>query len=184
MLGRSRWVFGQQGLQVKRARKHCQHAASVTRPLFLRSIPVQLDSVAIGVAKVEGLADAMIRRTLQLDARLDQPPQSIGQRRPSGVENGNVVEPRRSRWRWRSALTLPSVQANVMVIPARRQERRLPPHALHDLEAQHTVVERDRPFQVGDFEMDVADAGMRIDRLKWWKGLRSEGRVWRYHAGL
>ena len=51
-----------------------------------------------------------------------------------------------------------------MVIPAGGDERRLRSHLLLNLEAEHTAVEGERSFEVGDFEVDVTDTGVRMKR--------------------
>jgi hypothetical protein len=58
---------------------------------------------------------------------------------------------------------LPGVQADVVVIAARRQKRSAVAHALGDVEAEDIVIETDRPFKVGDLEMHVPDAGLGVD---------------------
>jgi hypothetical protein len=36
-------------------------------------------------------------------------------------------------------------------------------HALSDIEPEHAVVERDRSFEVGDFQVDVSDIDLWMD---------------------
>src|SRR5262245_57854543 len=45
-----------------------------------------------------------------------------------------------------------------MVVPARRDERRLPAPALLNLESEDPAIEVDAPLEVGDLEVDVPDA--------------------------
>ena len=52
----------------------------------------------------------------------------------------------------------------MMVIVARGDEGGLCAVARDQREAEHAAIERERPFDIGDFQMDMADAGLRIDR--------------------
>src|ERR1700719_4094051 len=92
-----------------------------------------------------------------------------------------MIEAGRAGRRRIPAQTFPRVQANVMVIPACRQKRRGVTHALHDLEAQHAGIKVESTIQVGDFEMDVADADSGIHRKgsDWFLSA-----IWRVHARL
>ena len=66
----------------------------------------------------------------------------------------------------RAALALPGVQPDVVVVAARRDERRLRAVPLRQLETKDTAVERQRTFQVGDLQVDVADPGAGVDRAR------------------
>jgi hypothetical protein len=68
-----------------------------------------------------------------------------------------------------------------MVISACGEKRRGVTHALHDLEAQCPRVKMESTIQVGDFEMNVADAdsGIRHKGSDWLLSV-----VWRVHARL
>ena len=50
-----------------------------------------------------------------------------------------------------------------MVVPAGREKHRVPPIPGGHLEPEHVAVERQRPVEVGDREMDVPDPGLRVD---------------------
>ena len=52
----------------------------------------------------------------------------------------------------------------MVMIVARRDERGLRAVARDQRKAEHAAIERQRPLDIGDFEMDMADAGLRIDR--------------------
>ena len=75
-----------------------------------------------------------------------------------------MVQARGPRRRRRPAQALPGVQPDVVVVAARRDERRLRAVPLGDLEAEDAAVEPQRPLQVGDLQVDVADADLGIDR--------------------
>jgi hypothetical protein len=57
------------------------------------------------------------------------------------------------------AQAFPGLRPDLVVIAARRQERRMPPVALHHLEPQHAGAEGDGAVVVGHLEMDMADTG-------------------------
>jgi uncharacterized membrane protein YdjX (TVP38/TMEM64 family) len=50
----------------------------IAGPILLLAIPIQLDAIVIGVAKIERFADAMITGAVQLDARINEPLQRAG----------------------------------------------------------------------------------------------------------
>ena len=69
-----------------------------------------------------------------------------------------------ARRRRRAARGSPRVQADVVVVAARRDERRLVAHPLLHLEAEHARLEAERALDVRHFQVDVADVDARIDR--------------------
>ena len=70
--------------------KHRQAAIGISRPFRTRSVAVEFDAILIGIAQVEGLADAMIRSSIQRDARALQSAKRIRQRCTIRVEDGDV----------------------------------------------------------------------------------------------
>src|SRR4029077_18589810 len=108
--GRGR--FREPRLNIERRAEH-RNALAVLRagPLFARAVPVQLDPVPIRVTEVDRLADAVIGRATDRDARLDEALQSVAERRPVRIPDRDVVQTRRSRGRRRALTTLPGVQA-------------------------------------------------------------------------
>jgi hypothetical protein len=52
----------------------------------------------------------------------------------------------------------------VVVVPARRDEGGLPAEPVLELETEHVAPERERPVEVGDLQVDVADVDAGIDR--------------------
>lgn len=111
----------------------------------------------------------MIRCPIQRDARTDQSAQRIGKARARGVQDRHVVQPRRSWRRRRPAFALPRVQPDVMVITSRREKGRLRPVSLRDLKTQDTLIETDRPFQIGDLQMHMSDSNGGIDHGGVWQ---------------
>src|SRR5207237_7697892 len=64
----------------------------------------------------------------------------------------------------RAAPALPGIEAELMVIAAGAEKRRLVAVALGDVEAEHVAVEVERPVDVRDLQMNVPDVHARIDR--------------------
>src|SRR5258707_14143218 len=60
-------------------------------------------------------------------------------------------------------LAFPGVETDVMVIAARRNERRARGQALHQLESQHTAIKSQRAIEIGHLEMNMPDPGSRGD---------------------
>ncbi len=107
----------------------------------------------------------MIRSAVQFDACLHQPAERIRQCRARRINDGQMIQSRAARRRWRTARALPRVQPDVMMIAARRNERRLRTKPLLQFKAQHVAIKFQRAFEVGDFQMHMADADVRIDGL-------------------
>jgi hypothetical protein len=61
---------------------------------------------------------------------------------------------------------VPGIEADVVVVAARRDEGSFVADPLLQLEAEDPGVEVERPVEVGDFEMDVADVDAGIDRRR------------------
>ena len=81
----------------------------------------------------------------------------MDRRWPSGQAGGTFG--RRS-----ATHAFPRVQTDVVVISARGEECGLPAVALRDLEAQNIPIELQRTIEVRHFQVDVADADLRMQR--------------------
>jgi hypothetical protein len=57
-----------------------------------------------------------------------------------------------------AAFAFPGVQADVVVIAAGRNERRAGTQPLHQLKSQHAAIKSQRAIEIGDLEMNMADA--------------------------
>jgi len=75
LLGRACGQFCQEPFKIKRSRIHHELAGLVSRPLASRPVPVEFQTVSVGVAQVERLADAVIGRTVQADAVIEEAPE-------------------------------------------------------------------------------------------------------------
>jgi hypothetical protein len=62
-----------------------------------------------------------------------------------------------------TALASPGVQADVVVIPAGGNERRLWTHALHQLKAKHAAIKSKRALEIGHLEVNMPDPRARDD---------------------
>ena len=52
---------------------HGQLAVRISRPLVVRTVPVQLDPIAVRVSQVQGFADAVVGGSIEWYACVDQP---------------------------------------------------------------------------------------------------------------
>jgi hypothetical protein len=67
-------------------------------------------------------------------------------------------------WRWgRSTTALPRVEADVVVVVARRDEGGLVTEPCLLLESEHVAPEAERTFEIGHLEVNVADRDARIN---------------------
>ena len=80
----------------------------------------------------------------------------LGDRRLVGQHDRERAQPGRPLRRLRGTAALPGVAAQVMVVAACAQERRLRPELRHQIEAEQVPVEGDRLVDVGDAQVDVA----------------------------
>src|SRR6185503_13227562 len=133
-------AFAQQRLQIQPPREHCELTVGGARPLRLRPVPVQLDAVLVGIAKVERLADAMVRGAVERNAGLQHSSKRVGELRSRRIENRRVIETGGARRRRRAAKTLPRVQPDVVVIAAGGQKRRTRTISLRQLEPEHIAI--------------------------------------------
>jgi hypothetical protein len=152
---------------------HGEAPVGATRPVLLIPIPIELDAVAVWVAQVQRFADAVVARAVEPDAGVDEAAQSVGEQRTRRIEDGDMEQPRRTGWWRRAAFALPSVEADVVVIAAGREECRVAPVALLQLEAEHAAIERQCAVEIGHFQVRVADAHARIDGARREIGLES-----------
>src|SRR5439155_9700287 len=93
-----------------------------------------------------------------------QPGQRIGERRARRIEDREVIEAGGAGRRRRSAKALPGIERDVMMIAAGRYERGRIAAALRELEAEHAAIEAQRPFEIRDLQMHMADLRSTIDR--------------------
>src|SRR6516225_4482177 len=74
-----------------------------------------------------------------------------------------MIEPRRTPRRGRTAAAFPGIKSDAMMIAASLNERDLRTSALHQLKTKYVAIERERPVDVVNLQMHVADAHAGID---------------------
>jgi hypothetical protein len=62
-----------------------------------------------------------------------------------------------------SAFTEPSVQSDVVVISTGRNKSSLRTESLHELKSEHPAIEFERPVEVGNLQVHVANADSWIN---------------------
>jgi hypothetical protein len=101
---------------------HLERSVGVARPFGARPVAVELQSVAVRIAEVEGLAHAVVACAVELNASRAQPAKRVTERGPIGVADGEVIQPG-GPWRRRpAALAFPGIQPDVMVVSPGAQE--------------------------------------------------------------
>jgi hypothetical protein len=104
----------------------------------------------------------VVAGAIKLDAGRHDAPQRVGQIAARRVENGEVIEPRAAGGRRRAIEALPSIQRDMVMIAAGRDEGcTLAP--LRHLEPEHTTIKRQGPLEISHLEVDMADAGPADD---------------------
>jgi hypothetical protein len=156
--------FGEESLQIEWTRVHRQFAAGGSRPFGFGPVPVEFDSVLIGVAEIQGFTDAVVRSAIQRDIRCDETAQGASEFGSRWIDDGQMVQAGGTFGGRRATHTFPRVQTDVVVISARGEECGLTAVALRDLEAQNIPIELQRTIEVRHFQVDVADADLRMQR--------------------
>ena len=73
--------FGQKSVEVQGPCEHRQPSIGRARPVGSWTIPIQLDAVLVGVAKVKSLTHAVVTGSVERNGRLQKPPERISERR-------------------------------------------------------------------------------------------------------
>ena len=149
---------GQQRRQVQRIGRHGKPAGGVTRPLGGRTIPIELDAIAIRIPEIDRPADAVVSRAFEPHPEGDRATHGAGQLRRCRIEEGDMIKARGPSRRLSSAPALPSIQADVVVIAIGGEEDSLGAITLGYFQADGTLVESRRALKVGHLEVDVSDA--------------------------
>ena len=152
-----------QRFKIKRRGGHGEFAIGITRPFGRSAVPIQLDAALIGIAQIKGLAHAVIGRAVNRDARCHKPTLRISELCAIRIECGGVKQPRAAARRRVAAETLPSVQSDVMMIAARRDESGLLSISPRELKAEHAAGKLKRALEIGHPQVNVADADAGMD---------------------
>ena|SRR6516225_6172887 len=91
-LNAERSYFLQHALQVEWLCEHVDFSVRLSWPLLLWPIPIQLDSVSIGIAQINGFAHSVVRGSFQLDAGGEDPPDRIRQQGSCRIKNCQMIE--------------------------------------------------------------------------------------------
>src|SRR5215217_2793436 len=110
---------------------------------------------------------AMVGCAIDPPPVVEQTLEGRGQVPPLGVVDGKVIETGRPCGRRGSALTLPGIETDVVVIPAYREKGGLVAEAGDELETETASIEVDGPIEISHFEVDVPDMGAGRDGRLW-----------------
>lgn len=84
----------EQIVEIQRVGVHLQRAVGLFRPFVFRAIPIELDSIVVGITQIERFAHAMVAGALKRNLRHDEPAQSVGEQLTGRVKNGRMVKAR------------------------------------------------------------------------------------------
>ncbi len=157
------WGGGEEGLEVKGAGVHGEVAGGVGRPLVAGAVPVELDTVEVGVVEVEGFADAVVGGTVEWTIGGNEAAEGVGQCGAGGVEDGEVIKAGGARCGRLAAQRFPGIEADVMVVAARGEESRGVTEALGEFEAKDAIVEGEGAVKIGNAKVNVADGCLGMD---------------------
>ena len=153
------WCLGEKRREIEGTGDHGESATVVARPLGGMPVAIKFNAVLVGIAEVEGFAYAMVGGAVEVDAGLQQATEGVGEFGAAGVEDGGVIEAGRAGGGWGPARAFPNIEADMMMVSAGGNESRLGSMALHKLKTENARVEGEGAVEIGDLQMDVADAG-------------------------
>ena len=152
-------------VEIERLGHHLERAIGAPRPVPLWTIPVELDTIPIGIAQIEGFADAVVAGAFEWNACLIEPKERLAERRAIRIPDREVIQTGRSSCGRLAAAALPCVETDVMVIAAGAEKRRAAPHPLGDVESEDPLVEGQRAIEIRDFQVHVADIDPWVDGI-------------------
>src|SRR5215210_4888565 len=106
----------EQALDVERPGDHRETTVLVAGPLISRPVGCQLDAVAVGVAQVERLGDAVVGGAVYGVFGVQEPAEGLREVPTLGIQNGEVEESGGIPRGWGRVLAHPSVQADVVMV--------------------------------------------------------------------
>ena len=146
--------FLHDGIEIDRHRDHFDPAVA-ERPDLGGPVGVDLETVAVRVGEIHGLADIVVRESVDPPVRIVQVPDRQRQGAPGGDADRDMVEPR-GAGRPGSGVLLFGEHDETGAAPGRRQRRRAPPSA-DQPEPEHVQVERERTLEVAHAQVRVPD---------------------------
>ena len=152
-------------VEIERLGHHLERAIGASWPVPLWAIPVELDTIPIGVAQIEGFAHAVVAGAFEWNACLIEPKQRRAERRAIRIPDRQVIQTGRSSCGWLAAAALPCVETDVMVVATGAEKRRAAPHPLGDVESEDPLVEGQRAIEIRDFQVHVADIDPGVDGI-------------------
>jgi hypothetical protein len=153
----------EQFFEVERFGDYGEIALRGARPFGFGAVPVELDAIAVGVAKIECLADAVIGSAFEPNVGVDQAAKGVGEFGACGIDDREVIEAGGAGRGRGAAMALPGIEADVVMVAACGEERGGVADALRDLEAEDVAIEGECAIEVGDLEVDVAYSGLWVD---------------------
>ena len=97
-----------QVIEIEGVGVHGEFAERGARPLVFGAVPIEFDAVLVGVAEVEGFADAVVGRAFEGDFGCDEPAERVGERGARGVKDRQVIQAGRMCGRGRRAPGFPT----------------------------------------------------------------------------
>ena len=85
-------ILTKQFFKVEGRGDHGKIALRCARPLRFRAVPVKLDAIAVRVAKIERLADAMVGSAFERNVGENQATKGVGEFGARGIDDGEVIE--------------------------------------------------------------------------------------------
>jgi len=146
---------GEQVLDVERDREHADPRAGLIGrgPPLARAVRVELDAVAVGVAQIEGLRDAVVGGARQRRAGGAEAQDGVGERGPVRGQQGEVVE---------AGVAARGAHAELLVqddeVSTAGAHRSASAIAALLAQADCVLVEADGAIEVRDREMDGSEA--------------------------
>jgi len=155
----------QQVLEVERAGEHCQRAFGCARPLLARTIPVEFDPVFVRIPEIKSLAHAVVRGTIERDARSPEASQGVRKFSARWIEDCEMIKAGRSWGRRGTAKALPGIEADVMMITTGRDKRSGAAKALREFKTEHSTIKAKRTFEIGNLQVHMPDRDAGMDRF-------------------
>ena len=118
-----------------------------------------------GSRRQSACAHPVVRRAVERDTCADQALKRVSQLRARWIENREMIESSGAWRRRRPAETLPRIQADMVMIPARRNECRTSAVTLGELETEDAAVESQGALQICHFQVHMADSHVGMNRL-------------------
>ena len=91
-LSRRRRCRGGERVEIEPLGQHPERTVGGAGPLGAGPIPVELDPIAVGIAKIQRFAHAVVARPVKRDAGLTKAAKRLAERRAIRIPDGKMVE--------------------------------------------------------------------------------------------